>query len=317
MKTLLFTFIFIIYVLSSFAQKVDSTFSTMDIVKFVHLDSMTVVASKSGFSIEEFIDLVMQDTSFAQAFHNMRSTSFFADNSFEFYDAKNLETIASSEWNETQHFDNKCRWSITSDVDSEGKFYKLNKAHRFYTSSLFSSAFYSAEKICNENPGAYVDIESLSGMAKRKEQLKRAIFNPGQPIEDVPLISKRMAIFSEKMMPKYDYSISNQFTEDSIECYVFSVQEKQDIRKIQKGTVVLKYMESWFDKSNFQIISRSYHLENKSAIYDFDVKMDVSLQKINDSYFLEQIIYDGFWDIPFKPEERCKAIIDFLISDVH
>jgi len=315
MKTISYLIILILCHTVAIAQQSDSSFYNIDISKYVQLDSMTVIASKKGFSVNDFIDLVKMDTTFAEAFYNMRIAPFRADNRFEFYDAKMEKKLASAKWDEEQYYKKECRWCTSTYSESDGNFYRRNGSPRYYTSTLFSRAFYSREKRCGERPGAYIDIQSLSGMSKRMEQLKRVIFNPGSSIDDAPIIGKRMAIFNEEMVPFYDYSIQTSFTQDSIECYVFTVREKKDLKKSEENRVILKSMESWFQKSNFQIISRQYHLKSNSFLYSFDVSMNVSLQLHKGRYFLKQILYDGIWDIPTKKPENAKATIDFQMAN--
>lgn len=315
MKSLFITLLLSFIYMNLSAQKVEKSSSALEVAKFVQLDSLTVIASKKGFSVYDFIDLVMSDTTFARAFYNMRTSEFIAENHFEFFDSKNNEIIAASRWTETQHYIDSCRWCISSEFEKEGSYYKLNGEENYYTSTLFTSAFYSRSKRCYEKPGVQIDIETLDGMAKRMEQLKRVIFTPGSSVDDLPIMGKRMAIFSDNMISKYDYAIRTEFTADSIECYVFSVKEKDGLNRLKRGSVVLKYMESWFDKSNFHIISRTYHLRDKSMFYEFDVHMDVKVQQYEERYYLQNIVYDGFWDIPLKKEERCKAEVSFSFEN--
>ncbi len=70
-------------------------------------------------------------------------------------------------------------------------------------------------------------------------------------------------------------------------------------------------METFFDKKTFQVISRNYHLAHSGTMFDFDVKMDISLKTIGEKYVPELISYDGQWDIPFNKPEISKFNISF------
>ena len=142
-------------------------------------------------------------------------------------------------------------------------------------------------------------------MSKHVEELKKLMFKPGEKA-DVPFIGKKTAIFEAKMHKYYDYKIRSALYQDSIDCYVFTVAVKPKYLKKKKGKTVIKFLETYFDKSSFQVIARTYQLKHKTAIYDFDVLMDIKLGKLGDLYVPEYIRYKGTWDVSFKKRETAK-----------
>jgi len=133
------------------------------------------------------------------------------------------------------------------------------------------------------------------------------MFNPGSGINSVPFIGDKLAIFSNKMVPFYDYRISSGYTSDSVYCYIFEVTAKSSSRK---NDTVIKYMRSYFDKKNLMVLKREYHLKYKSLILDFDINMDVRNIMSGGELLPKYIRYDGQWDIPFKKAEIIKFTID-------
>ena len=75
---------------------------------------------------------------------------------------------------------------------------------------------------------------------------------------------------------------------------------------------MIKYLETYFDKTNFQVIARNYHLKYSGSLFDFDVKMDIKLKKLGNKYLPELIKYDGNWDVPAKRRETSKFSIRFF-----
>jgi hypothetical protein len=282
------------------------------VVKAVTLDSVTVVAVSKGFSVEDFISMVQADTSFFQAFRNLRLNPWWSENDIEIYDrrgdvkAKYLSSIQQPiEMNGSKY----CRWNEKESEDIEGKFFNKKGEHLYYTSELFWYLFYTEGRVCEE---AKTKQEAeLEGNELRKQQLKTLIFNPGAEIEGVPFIKKRMAIFHPKMVPLYDYSIQSLTYGDSMDCYVFTVSEKDSLPSSKINKVVIKNLVTWFSKADFSIVSRQYELEYYSSVFDFSVIMDVKLRPLGDGLIVDDILYDGFWDIPFRKPERARFKVDF------
>ena len=159
-------------------------------------------------------------------------------------------------------------------------------------------------------------LEDAKGMDKHINELKKLIFSPGAEAK-VPLIGKKTAIFSERMMPYYDYGIESKTYSTGTDCYVFSASVKPEFQKRKKGKTVIKYLETYFDKETFQVIARSYQLVYKSALFEFDVNMEIQLTKRGGKYLPQLVSYKGEWDVPFKRRERCHFTGRFYDFEVH
>ena len=58
------------------------------LMEAIWLDSMTITAKKMGFDVNNFIEMVREDTSFYQAFKNLRLISHNANHKQEFFNEK-------------------------------------------------------------------------------------------------------------------------------------------------------------------------------------------------------------------------------------
>ncbi|MEM6967208.1 MAG: hypothetical protein AAF573_20770 [Bacteroidota bacterium] len=306
MKRLFYLFFCVLFFNATLAQKDTIEFSTFA----VKLDSIVVTASKQGFDVEDFINMVQKDESFYRAFRNIRTLSYASDNHMEAFSKKgNLKASYDSKTQQTS--DGRCRTMETLDQVVTGKFYKRKKKYRYYTAKMYDRLFFTHGEVCEtqrtEEATGYDASNNLKGMSKHINELKKLIFYPGQKA-DVPFIGKKTAIFEEKMAKYYDFSISSKMYDSEIDCYVFLAQVKPTTKD---SKTVIKHMETYFDKTTFQVIARNYHLEHAGTMFDFDVKMDIKLVKIKDQYVPEFIHYDGRWDIPMKKPEIFKFDIKF------
>lgn len=280
-------------VLSAQAQNTDS-------VRFaITLDSVTIRDTHSGFDISDFISLVENDTSFYAAFHNLRKVPYQTSASVRMFDNNQL-TKASYTNRAEQFVEGSCRSMHFAFENTTGDFFTRNGEMRYYTAKLFSYIFYYRDTICNG--GEDVPSAGSDGkLEKHKEQLKTLIFNPGNPVDGIPLIKNKLAIFSDRMVPYYNYSIATAAYKTGIECYVFSVIKKPGV---SDGDVVVQQLTTWFDKKTMQIVARNYLLSAHNALFDFDVHMDVGMTNIQGLFVPGYISYDGFWNIPGKKPEH-------------
>lgn len=270
------------------AQESESIYSV------VYLDSFVVTASRQGFDVEDFIKIVREDESFYQAFRNLRFLSYQSDNLIEVFD-KNKVSIATYNGKTQQNATGRCRSMDILEEEISGNYYKRQRKPRYYTARMYERLFFTEGEECEDGQ------ENDSGMIeKRIDQLKRLIFQPGERV-NVPLIGNKTAIFSSEMQPYYDYAITSKAYQDGVDCYVFSARVKPNTKP---DKTVIKYLETYFDKTTFQVVARKYHLMYFGAAFDFDVRMDMQLRKLGKLYIPQRLHYQGFWDIPAKKPER-------------
>lgn len=265
------------------------------IMSVIHLDSFVVTATRQGFDVKDFIELVQKDESFYQSFRNLRFLSYQSKNNIEFYD-KNNQEIATYKSVILQKAEGFCRTMDILSEDFSGNYFKKKRELRYYTAELYDRLFFTHGKVCESS---LLEAPAPRGMDKHIEQLKKLIFQPGEKVE-VPLIGGKTAIFEPSMMPYYDYSISSKKYQNQIDCYVFSVKVKPEAKA---SKTVIKSLETYFDKINFQVIARDYQLVYQGTAFEFNVTMNIKLRKLGKDYVPEYLSYKGYWDIPTqKPE---------------
>ena len=282
--------------------------SDEEIAAFVIIDSTIVVtAERSGFDTGDFIRLVRNDSSFFEAFHNLRSVSFEADNQMQFY-TRSDEPSASYRSKTIQTSDGNCRTMEVGEQHTTGKFFKRSGKYRFYTARMYDRVFFTHGEVCGGEAMLEEELEA-KGIQKYYNELKRLIFQPGERVQ-VPLIGGKAAIFDNRLAKYYDYFITSKPFTNGVDCYVFAVAVKPEFRERKTGKTVIKYLETFFEKGNLQIVGRKYHLAY-AGIFDFDVTMDVELMKIGEKYFPKVVSYDGFWNIPTRKMEKARFTARF------
>jgi hypothetical protein len=276
-------------------------------LKTIRLDSVTIVAVKGGFKVSDFIELVKNDTSFYQAFKNLRSYPHKSYSSLFVYDTKK-QVKAALFRKSTQYVKDKKRWLVIDSNDVKGKLQNRKQQYKSYTTELYDFVFFP-----RDTAGISLNNERNPSKANKsnEEKLKTLIFNPGMPIAGVPLVGHRMAIFDAGMVPYYDYEISSTKYKDTVPCYVFRCSAKKDLGYFSKDKPVIKEIVSYFSKKTFFIVSRRYHLSYDNPLFDFDVNMEVRLTEVKGILFPEFVRYQGHWDIPFKAPEIVNFDVNF------
>lgn len=298
----------ILFILSlqynSFGQSPDVT---RDISAIVFLDSFVVSAKRQGFNVADFIDIVQQDESLFRAFHNLRFQPHIADNQVEVLNRKQ-EVKASNYHRIEQFMDGNCRTMKYLKEEINGKFYKKKKTrkHRYYTARMHEQVFLTKGKVCGNPDRPNMSQDNLSGIEKHINELKKLIFQPGKEV-DVPFIGGKTAIFEEKMIKYYDFSIFSKTYSNDQDCYVFRAVVKPET---PTNKTIIKYLETYFDKEDFQVVARNYHLKYDS-LFDFDVRMKVALTQFDEKYLPKKVSYQGNWKIPTQKRERVHFLIDF------
>jgi len=272
----------------------------------VYLDSVVVSASRKGFDVKDFITMVVNDNSFYKAFKNLHFAEYDFDSDITFY-SKNEKEKAKLKSLNHQFYKDNCRWMIIKKEFENKNIFTKKKKYKYYTAKLYDRLFFTKSKICNEDTSKILDInqKTNSKMEEYILELKKLVFSPGHRA-DIPFIGKKMEIFSPDMRKYYNFSIEHKLFNDTVECYVFSAELKQNLSNSKKNNAIVKELKTYFKKNDLQIIYRDYHLKYKTFAYSFDVKMKIEVKKINEKYFPININYDGTWHILFKKRETCK-----------
>lgn len=301
----LFLLVFSLFFGASTAAQVSPDTAAYDFGDFggiIYLDSLVVTASRSGFDVEDFVNLVQEDKSFYQAFRNLRFLSYSADNSIEFFDKKQ-RTLANYQSTTVQKAKQLCREMQVLEEKVEGKFFKKKRKYRYYTAKLYDRLFFTHTPTCESSRAPQLKGEAR-GMDKHIRELKKLIFQPGSKAE-VPIIGNRTAIFDPDLAPYYDFKISSREYKNGQACYVFTAVVKEEFMHRKQDKTIIKFLETYFEKGTLQVIARNYQLKYQGALFDFEVSMNIELRNIAGTYAPEYIRYVGAWDVPGKKPEIC------------
>ncbi|MEO1628995.1 MAG: hypothetical protein AAFV25_27865, partial [Bacteroidota bacterium] len=185
--------VWLLFIACSLLAKAQQDSARLDFGDFggiVYLDSLVVSASRTGFQVDDFIQMVRKDESFFNAFHNLRGLSYQSTNDFVFFNKKGKQKAAYHSLIQ-QRSDGDCRRMKVLEETHSGNFFKSRGRYRYYTAKMFDRIFLTHGKICESQ---VVIPERPKGIQKHVEELKKLIFQPGEPV-DVPLISQKMVIF--------------------------------------------------------------------------------------------------------------------------
>lgn len=261
---------------------------------------------KKGFNANDFIRMTKEDTSFLKAFKNLK---FFP------HQSKNEVTIFNKQWEEiawlkrtAKHNSNgKVGWIDNIVEKTDGKVYKRNGKHKYFTAEMYDKVFFPEGKftVNNRVDSSYTQQQPESWTRKDKyyEKLKTFMFSPGTGVDGVPLIGKKLNIFDDKMAEFYDFKVEKTVFHDTIPCYKFSVIPKEST---PDNKISITRLVTFYDRRTMNIIARSYSLKDNTALFSFDIKMYIELKYDYNEYLPIVIKYNGEWDIPFSKPERIK-----------
>ena len=276
-----------------------------DTIKTIQLDSVVNIRA-SRLNVETFIRAIVTDTSFYQAFRNMKKYDFMAENRVYTYDKHNQ--VAGKIYRKIKHNASgpqKMQYLVKQDT---GRVFKKNGKYQLYTLELFDYIFMNAYR------SEYSDA-SFSSKApddkngSYKDKLKTLIFSPGKPVKGLPFIGSKTEIFSANMRQYYDYSFYSATYLDSIPVYRFKVVVKPDLSSWTKDGLMIKELTTIFDKRNFEILGRYVEMKYSNLLFDFDVQMNIEMSYSDAVKLPTKISYQGTWNVPLKKEERASFLI--------
>lgn len=306
MKKYILSISFLFIVAFSFGQAIPRF--NPDTVLTMKMDKDAVVkVGKAGLNIEDFIQEILNDTSFYQAFRNMKKYTFFAENRVFTYD-KN-DKVKGKVYRRIKHNnDGPYKMEFLEKQDT-GELLKKNGKYELYTVEMFDYIFmnaYNTDFVPNSANGP-----SAKGGTNEsyKDKLKTLIFTPGRPIKGIPFISGKTEIFTPNMRQYYDYAYAKGTYLDSIPVYRFKVSMKNDISNWTKDGIMIKELTTIFDQRNFQILGRYIDMKLDNLAFDFDVQMNIEMSYFGGDLLPTKITYQGNWDIPFKKEEKASFLV--------
>lgn len=277
-----------------------------DTIKTIELDSVVNIVAER-LSVETFIRAVINDTSFYQAFRNMKKYSFIAENRIFTYDKKNK--VDGRIYRKIKHNNDgpyKMEYLVKED---NGKIFKKNGKYQLYTVEMFDYIFMNAYNT-DFVPNAPVSDGKGGGTNESyKDKLKTLIFSPGRPIKGLPFIGDKTQIFTANMRQYYDYSFHSGTYLDSIPVYRFKVSVKPGLSNWTKKSLMIKELTTIFDKRNFEILGRYVDMKYNNLLFEFDVQMNIEMSYSNEDKLPSKITYQGNWNVPLKKEERASFLV--------
>ena len=299
-KKLLLAFCFLLFAFSSRAQQIKRF--NPDSIRTIVIDSAINIHSHR-LNAQDFIDAVLADTGFYQAFQNMKHYGFTAENRIYTYNNKNKVDGKSYRKIKHSYVDGKPKAEYLAKSDS-GSLYKSNGKPQLYTVEMFDYIFTNAYK-SNFVPGLMKQGAGDKN-ASYKDKLKTLIFAPGRKVKGLPFISSKTEIFGKDMRSYYFYQFARGKYLDTIPVYRFRVVRKPSIAD---NDVVINELTTIFDMRNFQILGRYVDLKYHNMLFSFDVQMNIELNNVNGELLPAKITYQGNWDVPFHKTERASFLI--------
>lgn len=263
------------------------------------------VVVRNKLNVAGFIERVKNDTTFYKAFKNLKILGYTALNDIRMRD-KNEKQIASLESKTMQLVKNGCRRTEIINEHMTGNIYDEHRKWNYYTGELYAGLLFANGTVCGENnivKGYDLTIKNKKGIDKHKEQLKMLFFNPGEAIPGIPFIGNKTALFDDAVSPLYDFIIDMADYQGQL-CYVFTIKARENLTSSEKNDIVINEMVTWFNSSTNEIVARTYDLSYDAAVYDFNVQMEVQMDKFNDFLVPKLIRYTGNWHAVFNKRER-------------
>ena len=277
---------------------------TADTIQTIQLDS-TVNITAERLSVETFIRAVTTDTSFYQAFRNMKKYAFTAENSIYTYDKKNK--VSGRLYRKVKR-KTQAPWLEYLVKQDTGHLFKKNGKYDLYTVEMFDYIFMNAYQSAYSSGNSAVG-KAAGANAGYKEKLKTLIFSPGRPVKGLPFIGSKTEIFTANMRQYYDYSFHSGIYLDSIPVYRFKVTVKPDLTSWTKDGLMIKELTTIFDKRNFEILGRYVDMKYSNMLFDFNVQMNIEMRYFGEEKLPAKISYQGNWNVPLKKAERASVLV--------
>jgi hypothetical protein len=273
------------------------------------------VLVRNNFDYNTLLNQIQEDTTFYKAFRNLKVLGYSAYNNIQMLDKKGK--VKASLYSKTKQTRiNGCRATQILEEKTTGDFYNDKREFNYQTAEMYASLFFAKGTVCGENnivAGKSFSTSNKKGMEKHKEQLKMLFFNPGKKIPGIPFIGNKIDLYDENGKEKYDYKIDIVEYNGKL-AYLFAITPKETLNDDEKADIVIDEMTTWFDKQTMEVLARNYTLSYKAGVYDFDVRMEVTMQKIKGLLVPQVLRYRGSWDVIFKKREN--AIFTATIFDV-
>lgn len=271
------------------------------LLKVIQLDDVIISEDNNGFTVEDFIHYVKNDTTFYKGFKHLRYYQHKYSSSLNIYNKKNKK-IGVLNKQGTHFSDGESAFVVDDSLYVEGKIFKRNGSHKYYTTEAFDEVFFPYDSI-------NVSLEINKNKNKEESQNVRDAKTIGFSIgtdnveQSKGGAKKKLAIFDIDMQKYYDYIISDTVFND-IPCYVFTVRVKENLENKQIEKALIRKVLSYFDKENFNVIYREYKFVYDNWFINLNMDVIVHLDYVGGVHVPTKILYVGFWKVLFFKKER-------------
>ena len=284
------------------------------LMPMIFLDDIVISEENNGFSIEDFVDCVKEDTTFYMGFKHLRYYSHIYESELSIFNKKG-DRIGKIMKSGYHYSDGVKAWVINNFFSSEGNIFKRNGDYRYYTPEAFDEVFFPEDTInVSLNISEYQDQNESQNM----RDAKTVGFSIGT--DDVGQskggVSRKLAIFDINMQQYYDYVIGQTIYKNR-DCYTFTIEMKKDLSKKDVKKVLIRNIVSYFDKENFNVVYREYKFVYKNWFLDLDMDVIVEMDYVNGKHVPTDIYYNGYWNVIFFKPERAEFRLnnsDFIIN---
>ena len=275
-------------------------FSQDTLMPYILLDDVIISESNNGFSVEDFIGYVKNDTTFYMAFKHLRYYQHDYDGELNIYNKKNKKIGSLNKSGVHYVKDNKA-WVVNKKIKHDGKIFKRNGKYHYYTAEAFDKIFFPKDTI-----NVSLKIRKKSSQEDQNVRDAKTIgFSVGsnETQQSKGGLNKKLAIFDINMQQYYDYIISDTIYNNKL-CYVFTVSVKKDLSQKDKKNALIRKIVSFFDKENFNVLYREYKFVYNHLVFDVDMNVIVNIDYVDDKHLPTSIYYNGYWNVLFFKPER-------------
>jgi hypothetical protein len=273
----------------------------------IFLDDVVISEENNGFSVEDFVEYVKNDTTFYMGFKHLRYYSHTYESELTIFNKKGKTIGRLKKWGK-HHSNGEKAWIVNDTIIDNGKIFKRNGDYKFYTPEAFDEVFFPSDTID-------VSLKISDNKNKDDSQNMRDAKTVGFSIgtddgveQSKGGLSKKLAIFDIQMQQYYDYIIGETTYNDK-ECYTFTIRAKEGLSSRDKKKALIRKIVSFFDKENFKVIYREYKFVYSNWFLDLDMDITVNMDYVNGKHIPTDIYYKGFWNVIFFKPERAEFIL--------
>tara|TARA_B110000908_G_scaffold153582_1_gene190236 strand:- start:263 stop:1180 length:918 start_codon:yes stop_codon:yes gene_type:complete len=278
-------------------------FAQDTLMPVILLDDVVISVENNGFTVEDFVGYVKNDTTFYMGFKHLRYYTHNYESELNIFNKKG-KVIGTLKKQGTHHSNGEKAWIVNDTVYDEGKIFKRNGKYKYYTPEAFDEVFFPKDTIAVSLKMSEEKNESDSQNMRDAKTVGFSIGTDGVE-QSKGGVSKKLAIFDITMQQYYDYTISDTIYNGK-NCYVFSVTVKEELKERAKEKALIRKLVSYFDKENFNVIYREYKFVYSHWLIDLDMDVVVHMDYVNGKHIPTDIHYKGFWDVLFFKPERAE-----------